>query len=47
MKLMQSDDFWVKDKSDTNTDAEKRKIVHEIETIKQARLKFEDEPELR
>merc|ERR1711915_499121 len=47
MKIMQSDDFWVKDKNYTNTDAEKRKIVHEIETIKQARLKFEDEPELR
>merc|ERR1712228_75068 len=47
MKIIQRDDFWVKDKIDTNTDAEKRKIVHEIETIKQARLKFEDEPELR
>lgn len=44
MKVTQSDDFWLKEKSNTKVEEEKQKVIHEIESIKQARLKFEDEP---
>merc|ERR1719320_419246 len=47
MKVTQSDDFWLKLKSDEKVEEEKLKISREIESIKQARLKFEDEPEER
>eukprot|EP00092_Neocalanus_flemingeri_P045883 GFUD01051472.1.p1 GENE.GFUD01051472.1~~GFUD01051472.1.p1 ORF type:complete len:822 (-),score=321.54 GFUD01051472.1:8-2287(-) len=44
MKVTQSDDSWLKEKPDAKVEEEKLKVFHEIETIKQARLKFEDEP---
>merc|ERR1712098_635807 len=47
MKVTQSDDFWLKLKSDEKVEEEKLKVFKEIESIKQARLKFEDEPEER
>merc|ERR1719315_766691 len=47
MKVTQSDDFWLKLKSDEKVEEEKLKISKEIESIKQARMKFEDEPEER
>ena len=47
MKVTQSDDFWLKEKSDEKIEEEKLKVYKEIESIKQARLKFEDEPENR
>merc|ERR1719477_197246 len=47
MKVTQSDDFWLKLKSDEKVEEEKLKISREIESIKQARMKFEDEPEER
>jgi len=47
MKVTQSDDFWLKEKSDEKVEEEKLKVYKEIESIKQARLKFEDEPENR
>merc|ERR1711874_903082 len=47
VKATQSDDFWLKLKSEEKVEEEKSKISKEIESIKQARLKFEDEPEER
>merc|ERR1711874_387516 len=47
LKVTQSDDFWLKLKSDEKVEEEKLKVLKEIESIKQARLKFEDEPEER
>merc|ERR1712142_1006227 len=47
MKVTQSDDFWLKLKSDEKVEEEKLKVFKEIESIKQARLRFEDEPEER
>merc|ERR1712013_334032 len=47
MKVTQSDDFWLKLKSEEKVEEEKLKISKEIESIKRARMKFEDEPEER
>jgi len=47
MKVTQNDDFWLKEKSDEKVEEEKLKVYKEIESIKQARLKFEDEPDNR
>jgi len=47
MKVTQNDDFWLKEKSDEKVEEEKLKVYKEIESIKQARLKFEDETENR
>ena len=47
MKVTQNDDFWLKEKSEKKMEEEKLKIVQEIESIKQARQKFEHLEESR
>merc|ERR1711892_547386 len=47
MKVTQKDDFWLKMKSDEKVEEEKMKVHREMESIKQARLMFEDEPDDR
>ena len=47
LKVKLSDDFWLKEKPDTKIDEEKQRVFHEIESVKQARQKFQEEPERR